>query len=865
MTARAVSSQKKPVAFLAVILVLLPVLLVALVLWSAFSQQIEDSYEKRLSTSLSVFELAVDRSLGDFRNSLSRLTADNTIQVTVDLDIRPQLKRYLTAQFEISNYKFVAIADLKGDSTLVVGERRQAELGCVYAGDNPPVESVSVVNNLLLVSRTLPLHYKGRALGYLCAGFAINSAEVVDTVASRIDGIAMLGWHHNVVPFGSQSVGIKLDSPVGQMFHAAFEGNHYRGMNAALAINGDLIQLGVLVDMNRYESVLRQSLWVIGVVVIAVLMITGFGLKMLGLRRRAEEQLSIEREKAVVTLASIADGVVTTDSDGHITYINPAAEQLLGETDQDLLGTHWHEIFDLQSEATGKRILNLKDIAESGPESDAVDSVLISRDGNQTAVHFSVAPIVKGMRHSGAVITFRDVRRERELKRRLAWKASRDDLTGLLNRSEFRRSVGLTIETTQDPDSNHCLLYIDLDEFKVVNDTCGHKAGDDLLRQVSAALQSQLREADTIARLGGDEFGVLLRNCPPDRGVEIANNLIEVINDKRFIYSEKVFHVGASIGLVSVNQLTSDLEDLIATVDAACYAAKEQGRNRVFVGEIDADKISHRMEELRQASHIRHALKENRLMLYKQSIVATDDPDPGNEAHAEILVRMVDENGELVVPGAFIPIAERHGLMQDIDRWIINHLFEREGDRLKQWRPSHRIKGKPSHDFVYSINLSGSSLTDPTFLDFVKAKLQEHQIPGGAVAFEITETQVITHLDKAVAFISALKEIGCKFLLDDFGSGMSSFGYLKNLPVDYLKIDGLFVKDIMSDPIDRSMVNMINEIGHVMGLTTIAEYVENDDIMREITEIGVDMAQGYSISRPQPIEDRPQLPAAITA
>ena len=549
---------------------------------------------------------------------------------------------------------------------------------------------------------------------------------------------------------------------------------------------------------------------------------------------------------------SAIDASVTTDPDGHINYINPAAEGLLGAASDDLLGNHLYEAFELRSEESGERALNLKRISDGDLNAGTADSVLISRSGIRTHVHFSVAPITHETVHSGLVITFRDVHRERELRRRLAWKASRDDLTGLLNRSEFRRTLGATIAGTRDPAMHHCLLYIDLDEFKVVNDTCGHKAGDELLRQVSAGLLSLLRETDVVARLGGDEFGILLHNCDRDLGIELAETIIELINDKRFTYRDKVFHVGASIGLVSVTNSTSNLEDLLSTVDAACYAAKEKGRNRVFVGEVDAQKILRRMDELSQASHIRLALKEDRFVLYRQPIVRAQAPAMGAEVHAEVLVRMVGQDGELIVPGAFIPAAERYGLMQDIDRWIIRRLFEIEGDYLRRWRPGGD-SGDVTADFLYSINLSGASLIDPRFLTFVKDALQDHAIPGGAVAFEITETQIITHLDKAVDFISALKGLGCKFLLDDFGSGMSSFGYLKHLPVDYLKIDGLFVKDILADPIDRSMVKVMNEIGHTMGLKTIAEYVENHDILREISGLGVDLAQGYGIAKPEPV------------
>jgi len=848
---------------LAATIMLVPVLLVAVVLWHAFATQIDDSFEKRLTANLNLFELAVEHSLDGFRRSLSRLAADNTIQVTMDLDIRPQLKRYLSSQFEVSDMVFIAVADLAGETLAVVGGHDDATSTCGFNGGKPS-EGVAVSAGRLLVTRALPLSYEGRRLGYLCGGHALNDGAVVAKILARTEGLALMSWRQAVFSIGGDAPSIGMGSPLGEVFSSQIGRDHYRGMSHGLWVGGEELRLSIFVDTNRYEAALIRSLSVILFVAVSVLAVTGFGLKMFGLRRRAEQELLGEREKAVVTLASIADGVVTADSGGHITYINPAAERLLGSPTTELLGAHLDEAFELRAESSGERVLDLQKVDAGALGAGQVDSVLVGRSGRRTHVHFSLAPIVHESTRTGLVITFRDAHRERELRRRLAWQASRDDLTGLLNRSEFRNSLGQTLIEHDHPNAHHCPLYIDLDEFKVVNDTCGHKAGDSLLRQVSAGLLSVLRNTDVVARLGGDEFGVLLIDCDRERGVELAETIIELINDKRFSCRSKVFHIGASIGLVSVTRATDNLEDLLSSVDAACYAAKEKGRNRIFVGEVDARKILHRMEELTHASHIRQALKEDRFVLYRQAIASTKFSASREEVHADVSVRMVDEEGKLVVPGAFIPAAERYGLMQDIDRWIIQRLFDIEVDYLRSWQPAVK-QGRGAAEFMYSINLSGASLIDPTFLTFVKEELQRHAIPGGAVAFEITETQVITHLDKAVDFISALRNLGCKFLLDDFGSGMSSFSYLKRLPVDNLKIDGLFVKDILTDPIDRSMVKLMNEIGHITGLKTIAECVENDDILCELSALDVDMVQGFGIARPEPIVPRQSTGKAAEA
>jgi diguanylate cyclase (GGDEF)-like protein/PAS domain S-box-containing protein len=855
--------SRQPLAILLGITLLLPALLVAILLWSNFVSQLEQTNQKRLFSSLNVLELVVAEAANEFRASLARLAVDNTLQVTVMLDIRPQMLRYLRTQFDLSEFTFLSVHDLEGEQLMAAGTSASEAHQCSYPSFDM-AEQVVAQGGKLFLQRSVALVQDGQALGFLCAGLHLNGSALGKLIEEKVDGNAWLLWSGASYSLNGNDEGLILDRsiPADQNFEFEFQGGSFLGRIHAIPLGDQTIDGLVMVSQDAYDKASIRSLAQVGAVLLAVLLLTGLGLRMLGLRRQAESELIKEREKAVTTLTSIADGVVTTDEFGFVNYVNPAAERLIGETSGSLLGRHLDDAVRLVHEGSGEKLVDLETLVGNQSEVRFQEAVLLGNNARETAVHCSVASIDPNSRHSGAVITFRDIHRERELRRRLAWKASRDDLTGLLNRSEFRRKLQKTIAETRDSESHHCLLYIDLDEFKVVNDTCGHGAGDDLLRQVSARLVSLLRRMDIVARLGGDEFGVLLLHCSRERGLDLAGEMIEIINDMHFHHQDRLFHVGASIGMVSINSDTVDIEDLLATVDAACYAAKDRGRNQVFLGKIDSKRILHRMEDLSRASSIRQALKENRLVLYRQAIVSTDRPSRDQEVHAEVLVRMIDTEGKLVPPGAFIPTAERHGLMQQIDRWVITNLFESDKARLRNWRPPTG-EADASRDFIYSINLSGSSLTDSTFLDFVRDALQEFQIPGGAVAFEITETQVITHLDRAVEFISALKPLGCRFLLDDFGSGMSSFGYLKRLPVDYLKIDGLFVRDILTDPIDRAMVKMINEIGHTMGLVTIAEYVENAEILEQVRSMGVDMAQGYGIETPSPLIRRQPLMSVV--
>ncbi len=430
-----------------------------------------------------------------------------------------------------------------------------------------------------------------------------------------------------------------------------------------------------------------------------------------------------------------------------------------------------------------------------------------------------------------------------EATSRLSYQASHDALTGLPNRREFEARMERALKSARDLNEAHTLCYLDLDQFKIVNDTSGHVAGDELLRQLAMLLQTRLRDRDTLARLGGDEFGVLLQNCSLQQAQPIAELLRQLVKDFRFVWHDKSFAIGVSIGLVPITAESDGLSSLLSYADAACYAAKDRGRNRVHVYQAGDAELLKRQGEMQWVTLITRALEENRMRLFAQPILPLH-PHAEADSHYEILLRMLDDEGELVLPMAFIPAAERYGLMPSIDRWVIGATFTAFPSLFPQAQDGKSI---------CTINLSGHSLCDEKFLDFIERQFTINQVPCAAICFEITETAAITNLTEAIRFIHALKAKGCKFSLDDFGSGLSSFTYLKNLPVDYLKIDGAFVKDMEIDPMDRAMVESINHIGHVLGLKTIAEYVESEIILDHLRQIGVDYVQGNWLMEPQPI------------
>jgi len=562
-------------------------------------------------------------------------------------------------------------------------------------------------------------------------------------------------------------------------------------------------------------------------------------------RKLYEEALFREKESAQITLQSIGDGVITCDAHGRVEYLNPVAEELTGWRLEDSLGRTIDEIFRAFHEETCEPLENPLAVAVRRIRS--IKSVrpmlLIRKDGNELYIESTASPIRDGSGTvTGGVLVFHDVSESRELNRRLSYHASHDVLTGLVNRREFETRLERALKSAKARETSYALCYIDLDQFKIVNDTCGHSAGDALLGQVGALLKSKVRWRDTLARLGGDEFGVLLESCSLEEALRTAESLRESIRNFRYTWEDRTFRLGASIGVVPITAENEDVASVLSAADSACGAAKESGRNRVHCFEENDIDLMRRRREMQWAARINNALEESRFELFRMTILPLQVEDAGE--HFELLLRMRDESGKIVAPDQFIAAAERYGITPSIDRWVIDSAF--------RWLVSEADERRRLS--MCSINLSGQSLGDDKFLPFVIDQFHRSGIDGSKICFEITETAAIANFSQASRFIQALKELGCRFALDDFGTGLSSFGYLKHFPVDFLKIDGSFVKGVLHDPIDREMVRSINEIGHLTGKQTIAEWAENAEIIEVLRGLGVDYAQGYGVSQPQRVQ-----------
>lgn len=558
----------------------------------------------------------------------------------------------------------------------------------------------------------------------------------------------------------------------------------------------------------------------------------------------SNDRLYREKELFQVTLASIADAVITTDAIDKISYLNPIAEIYTGWSSHDADGMPVQEIFqikDVTNNATIDKPLNIELASIHHNQSKKNrECILTRRDKQEFIIDYSVAPIRNHQNQMmGSVLIFRDVTEQRKLTDKLTYQATHDSLTGLLNRNEFEKRLNKILKSLRKNDV-HALLFLDLDQFKSINDSCGHSAGDDLLRQITALLNSKLRARDTLARLGGDEFCVILEHCPEEEALQVANTLRELVKDFRYQWHDKTFSIGLSIGLYLIKDTLQKLEDVMKAADSACIMAKNQGRNQVQIYQEENSSLMDSREEVYWLPRIQDAIENRRLCLYFQPIIAISHSSNLAE-HGEIFVRLYGEKNQLILPHTFLPLAERYQQMVEIDQWVI-----KESLKLIKTRVQKRSTGR------YVINLSAHAVSDENFLDFVVQNFKKQAVHPTNICFEITEKITFSDLQRVTEFMVTVRNMGCRFSMDDFGTNLSSFGYLKNIPIDYLKIDGQLIRNVRSDAVDRAMVESINHIAHHMKLETIAEWVEDIQTLQMLEEIGIDFVQGFGLAKPYP-------------
>ena len=563
-------------------------------------------------------------------------------------------------------------------------------------------------------------------------------------------------------------------------------------------------------------------------------------------RAAVSERVDAPPDASLQALNSLAEAIITTDAEGRISYLNPAAERLTGSVDGQALGKLLEDLVGLVDE-TDRRLLSdpVRQALTSGaPVNLSRRALLLSRaNGSERSIELSASPIRNAAREvMGAAILLHDVSELRGLARQMSYQATHDALTGLVNRREFERRLDEATESGHRGEGQHVLCYLDLDRFKVVNDTSGHLAGDSMLREVAKVLRDAVRDSDIVSRLGGDEFGMLLVGCPLDKARQIADDVCRAVGDYRFVWKDKIFNIGVSIGLVEISRESGTLEELLAAADSACYVAKKQGTGRVAVYSARDEALARHSGEIQWLQRLQSALKESRFQLYHQPIVPAYGQD-GTGPAMEVLVRLQDEAGHEVPPAEFVRAAERYRLMSLVDRWVVQTTLAALGRGAIQIPANRGV----------AINISGQTLADLQFLEFVVECLDSTGVNPSQVCFEITESAVVANLDHARRFVGVLHGMGCQFALDDFGSGMGSFSNLKNLPMDYLKIDGSFMRNLAVDTVNQAMVAAMIKLARTLNFKVIAEQVEDAASLEAARRMGVDYVQGFAVGRPQPL------------
>ncbi|MFP4609683.1 MAG: EAL domain-containing protein [Thiohalophilus sp.] len=571
--------------------------------------------------------------------------------------------------------------------------------------------------------------------------------------------------------------------------------------------------------------------------------------------KKSENELYVERSKAQVTLESIGEGVITTDTESNITYMNPAAEILTGTRLKNMQNQSIHKVLRVRhanSDSITKypvdRVIRDKKNLSHDPY-----LTLVTPDNTELVIKDTASPIMdRTGRVIGIALIFHDFSDVKHMSDKLAYQASHDDLTDLYNRREFERQLQEALKDARDRDTEHTLCYIDLDQFKIINDTCGHLAGDILLKQISHQIKSRIRRHDLIARLGGDEFGIIFYDTPANEAESLAGEIKGAVADFKYIWHESSFEIGISIGLAPINASINSHSELLMLADSACYIAKDKGRSCIHTYAPSDKDFIRRNSELQWYNKINEALDADDFLLFCQEIQPLVPPEGEFPGHYEILLRMQSED-RTVLPDEFIPAAERYLLMPRIDRWVVDTFLSCfENKAIENFGGNH-----------YNINLSGQSLCDDEFLDYTIQRLQGRYVNPSMLTFEITETAAISNFDKALHFINTLKKLGCWFALDDFGTGVSSFQYLHELPVDYIKIDGKFVRNIDNNEVNHSIINAITDIGHELGLEIIAEYVEDETIREKLKNCNIDYIQGYAVGKPFPLSEVGSLQSAV--
>lgn len=833
----------------AALALLVPVFLSIAVIGKILLSEVNQAYSERLEAGLSTFEVLIDQKLSVIQRELSRISDDDALKVTLALDMYAQLGHYLKEEFEGSGLDFMQIFTVSDEQKLAEVEST-AGVAPTSSVCNEDYRVLVADAGKVFLKLQFPVNREGETLAILCGGIELGSKQSMAYLRETLGADPFLiDENGGLLLHNDPQFALPLDLASKTLFSPENVSTSSFAMTDQYMVEGPDFGFGLTIQKFQVHDHAIKVLQVLVIVLLLIMSAVYFALRNYRLQQRTKKDLQKVNELASVTLSSIGDGVITTDANGWVKYMNTAAVGLTGCSIEQMQGKPWNQRIKLVETRTANHMdpvmasISLKRTMRS-----TVDTNLVSQKG-KSAVQYIVAPIFEQQAVSGAVVILHDNSRERELRETLLEQVNTDQLTGLMNRGAFCSLVASALKNISFSDNQHAVLFLDLDRFKVVNDACGHQAGDLLLRQVGTIFNRVLRGGDSLARLGGDEFGIFLTDTTPEKVLIIAEKLLTEINNFRFIHAGKPFSIGVSIGATMMDTNSRDSESVFKQADTACFVAKEQGRNRVEMFQPDANAKAVK-PEVDWIPRIRDALRNDRMFLYVQPIRPTSGKHFRQSGIFEVLIRMLDDNMDVVLPGAFLPVADRYGLMPEIDRWVIESVF-------KDDVMSSITKAGVRDDTLslISFNISSASISQPEFLTFVIDKLTEYEVCPANICFELSETTISAHLAEADYFISELSALGCRFMIDDVGVGMSSFSHFKHLKIDFLKIDSSAIKNTETDPVDRSLVKAAIDIAQAMEMMVVAEFVETEEIAKSLSRLGVDYLQGYAVGTPYPIED----------
>ncbi len=826
-----------------------PLLVAIFVVAKTSFSEIDHAYRARLQAGLVSWQIIFEQKRALLRRELSRIAGDDALKVTLALDMRAQLPHYLKEQFEGSGLDFIELIAPSGEQLLAEVESEHGVAPAITACAEDYRSLVEDGGELYLAFRRDVVR-EGERLAIVCGGVSLKRKGFLSWLRETLDGEPFILTDDHRLLLASEPLALPDGDPKPeQLIDAQLGDASVFAMTTRLTGDGPALELGLAVRKHRFQDHVIRILQVTLIVLLLVAAAGYYLYRNLREQRRAREALYRANELASVTLSSIGDSVLTTDTRGWVNYMNAAANDLTGFSIADLEGKPWNRRIALVEKKSGKAMDPVMAAISLKRPIRSTGDVNLEGKRTQAPVQFMVTPIFEAGEVTGAVIVLRNTSRERELREALIQQVNTDQLTGLFNRGAFCEQAARALEQTRNTDTRHALLFLDLDRFKTVNDSCGHQAGDLLLKQISAVFRRVLRDSDLLARLGGDEFGILLRDVTEARALATGEKLLEQISHFEFVWEQRKFSVGLSIGVAMIDADSRDFETVFHAADTACLSAKDKGRNRVEI-HVPVETPQPERTEIEWVPLIRDALRRDKLFLYVQPMRPANPRDRGKACLWEVLVRILDDQARVVSPSVFLPVAERYGLMPDIDRWVIETVF-----RDRDIRAITRAGTRSETAGLMSINLSGSSISQPDFLPFVVEQLKQHRIAPENICFELSEDTLSSHLDEATRFISELTQLGCRFMIDDFGVGMTSFNHLRHLKVDFLKIDSAAAQNTESDPIGRSLVKAVIDVARTMQIRTVAENVETDAMAQALTALGVDYLQGYGIGRPFPLDD----------